>query len=49
MSHLDDRLGSAEELELEGHLEDDGSASKSVGKEKYEEWVTEDENDFGEE
>lgn len=49
MSHLDDRLGSAEELELEGHVEDDGSASKSVGQEKHEEWVTEDENDFGEE
>ena len=49
MSHLDDRLGFAEELELEGHVEDDGSASKSVGQEKHKEWVTEHENDFGEE
>jgi hypothetical protein len=45
--HLDDTLGSAEKLELEGHVEDDAPASKSVGLEKHEEWVIEDENDFG--
>lgn len=48
MSHLDDSLGSAERLELEGHVENDAPASKSVSLEKHEEWMIEDEIFFGE-